>query len=90
MSTYTFNHNNHPSNNSPQGDGFHHILLMLYIVLNGIATGRTIKSAYQMFDTGCDRQEMISLLLYLLLFIYTAQRIHQIIQDKKNNKNNQR
>lgn len=90
MSTnYNLNRNNTPPQ-TPNSNGGFHILKALYIMINGVATGQTIGATKDMIKNGYDRDTMIVLLMYLLLVIYSAQRIYQIHKRLKNdNKDNQ-
>ena len=77
---YNQNQNNAPNN------GFDWLVLA-YITLNGMATGQTITRAADMIKNGYDRQTTIAMLLWLLMFVYSAQRIYEINRDHRNRNN---
>ena len=86
MSTKNIN-NNQNQNNTPNNGGFH-VFIMLYLTINGIATGSVIRNANHMIENGYDRDTMIIMLLWLLSVVYSAQRIYEINRDRKNRNNN--
>lgn len=77
---------NQKQNNTPNNGGFHAFIL-LYLTINGIATGNVIRTANHMIENGYDRNTMIIMLLWLLSVIYSAQRIYEINRDRKNRNN---
>lgn len=86
MST-TFTNNNQQPNKTPNNGGYH-AFIMLYLTINGIATGSVIRNANHMINNGYDRDTTIVMLLWLLLVVYSAQRVYQINRDRKNRNNN--
>lgn len=86
MST-NYNLNRNDNNDKKNNNAFHWFLLT-YITINGIATGQVIAHTTDMIKNGYDRQTTILILLWLLSFIYSAQRIYEINRDRKNRNNN--
>ena len=71
-------------NQKPNNNGFDWRLVP-YITVHGIATGCSIQLIREMIANGYDRNTTITLLLYLLSVVYTAQRAYQTYQQNKNN-----
>ena len=91
MNDLYIHNNNNNTPRRPKNDGFFDMFIALYLTLNGIATGGTIRSIRDMVNNGYDRETMIATLLYLMAVIYTAQRAYNVYQEKrKNNKNNEK
>ena len=80
-----YNLNNNPSKKPNAGFDFR---IALFLTVNGMATGRIIGQTAKMIQHGYDNDTMISVLLYLLLFTYSAQRLYEIHTNNKNNQNN--
>lgn len=80
-----YNLNKNTENEPKPGFDFR---IILFLTVNGIATGRIIAQTTQMIQHGYDNNTMTSTLLYLLLFTYSAQRIYEIHTNNKNNQNN--
>ena len=59
----------------------------IFIMLNGMSTGMLIRTIRDMINSGYNDTLMISALLYLLVCIRTGERIYQIHQINKKNKN---
>lgn len=89
MNDLHIHNNNNNTPRRPKNDGFFDMFIALYLTLNGIATGGTIRSIRDMVNNGYDRETMIATLLYLTAVIYTAQRIYQIHQEKRKNNHHQ-
>ena len=85
MSTANTNYNQQP--NKEPNNGFN-LFLLTYITINGIATGQVIARVTDMVKNGYDRQTTILMLLWLLSVVYSAQRIYEIHQERKNRDNN--
>ena len=87
MSTFSpqYNRNKKPNN-------FGEIVLLLFIMLNGVSTGGVIRTSRHMINNGADSETVISLLLYLGCTIYTAQRAYELYKKihKDDDKNQQR
>lgn len=71
------------NNNRNPGDFF----MPIFIMLNGMSTGMLIRTIRDMINSGYNDTLMISALLYLLVCIRTGERIYQIHQINKKNKN---
>ena len=85
MSTANTNYNQQP--NKEPNNGFN-LFLLTYITINGIATGQVIARVTDMVKNGYDRQTTLLMLLWLLSVVYSAQRIYEIHQERKNRDNN--
>ncbi len=89
MSTnYNLNHNNRPNRNNSNTAS--RLLLLGYIMVNGVATGRTIATTADMIKNGYDRDLMIATLIWLLLVVYSGQRAYQTHKRIKNDNDNQK
>ena len=84
----TINMNNNQQQNKIPNNGGYHAFIMLYLTINGIATGSVIRNANHMINNGYDRETVIAMLLWLLLVVYSAQRVYEINRDRKNRNNN--
>ena len=54
----------------------------------GLATGNTIRNTMHMIENGYERDKMITMLLWLLLIVYSAQRVYEVNRDRKKINNN--
>lgn len=79
--------NNQQQNKTPNNGGYH-AFIMLYLTINGIATGNTIRNTMHMIENGYERDKMITMLLWLLLIVYSAQRVYEVNRDRKKINNN--
>ena len=88
MSSHSPNLNN---NNRPNKN-FGELILLAYIMLNGVSTGGVIRTGRDIVANGADSNAIIGLMLYLGYTIYTAQRAYEVYKKIHNNddKNNQR
>lgn len=80
--------NNNQQPPKKPNDGGYYAFIMLYLTINGFATGRVIHTATDMMNHGYDQDKTIIMLLWLLLVGYSAQRIYEINRDRKNRNNN--
>ena len=79
--------NNHQPQKTPNNGGYH-AFIMLYLTINGFATGNTIRNAMHMIENGYERDKMITMLLWVLLIVYSAQRVYEVNRDRKKINNN--
>lgn len=84
----TQNTNNNPAPKKSPNDGVYHAVIMLYLTINGIATGKVIRNVINMTEHGYNREKMIVMMLWLLLVIYSTQRIYEVNRNRKNRNNN--
>ncbi len=91
MSIYSFqndNQNKNQDNNSeePRKRALRMIMLM-YIGLNGIVTGRFISTSMDIVKGQRDNSLFLAAVFYIGVMAYTGQRIYEIYREL-NNKNN--
>lgn len=89
MSTFSPQFNRPPQKNN--NNNHKNYFMPVFITLNGISTGSLIRCTREMISNGYDSTLMLSALLYLLVCIRTGERIYQIHQSNKRDRNdNQR
>ena len=67
---------------------FFDIRELIYIIYNGMATGGIVNNTNLLIDKGYDRETLIILLMWIVGFAYSANRLYDIYKTKKENQNN--
>lgn len=74
-------------NNENKND-FFNIREIIYLIYNGMATGGVVNQTKLIINDGFDRDKFIILLMWLMCFGLSAQRLYEIYKTKKENQNN--
>ena len=84
--------NNFNQNNNPHRPDVYDLVIMGYIMLNGAATGHSIRLIRQLINTDIDtRNTILALLVSVGAAIISGQRAYEVYKNKKNQHNqNQR
>lgn len=62
---------------------------IIYLLYNGMATGQIIHSSKDMIQNGYDKDKLIILLMWILMFAFSAERLYQAYKSRKNDQENQ-
>ena len=75
--------------NTENQNNFFNIRELIYLIYNGMATGGIVSHTRMLINDGFDRDKFIILLMWLMCFGISAQRLYDIYKNKKENQNNQ-
>lgn len=75
-------------NNENKNDLFN-IREIIYLIYNGMATGGVVNQTKLIINDGFDRDKFIILLMWLMCFGLSAQRLYEIYKTRKENQENQ-
>ena len=75
-------------NNENKND-FFNIREIIYLIYNGMATGGIVNQTKLIINDGFDREKFIILLMWLMCFGLSAQRLYEIYKTRKENQENQ-
>lgn len=59
------------------------------LMYNGMATGQIIHGSKELIQNGYDKEKLITLLMWTVLFVYSAGRLYQSYKTRKENQENQ-
>lgn len=62
---------------------------IIYLLYNGMATGQIIRGSKDLIQNGYDKDKFIILLMWMLLFAFSAERLYQAYKSNKDNQENQ-
>lgn len=75
-------------NNENKND-FFNIRKIIYLIYNGMATGGIVNQTKLIINDGFDRDKFIILLMWLMCFGLSAQRLYEIYKTRKENQESQ-
>ncbi len=61
---------------------------IVYLIYNAMATGQIIHGSKDLIQNGYDKEKLIILFMWLLLFTFSAERLYQAYKLRKENQEN--
>lgn len=62
---------------------------IIYLLYNGMATGQIIHGSKDLIQNGYDKDKFIILLMWILMFAFSAERLYHAYKSNKDNQENQ-